>query len=369
MTPLCKHCNTRCGRIVGRGLGERCYYELRRQGRLQEYPTISRAGIAYKRVKHVITPDIHEQIREVYQSDTGGGQVKELCRRTGLPKHTVCRYARAQGWLAKQKKEPDWTAEELRLLKEFARYAPEGIQKKLQQHGYRRSITGIVLKRKRQGLLRDLGGISATRLAMRMGVDSHNIIDAIAQGLLPAERRQTNRTSRQGGDTWFIRPGDIRDYIIGNIHDIDIRKVDKYWFVELLAGSGHPRKHAHADATLPIPFGPGKRELEQGQEQDERPDVPYDEIHTDDDYFYCERMKCTLRKTICVRRQTEVLTGGDGHIMIECRDCKQGMRVAAELGITVEPPQARDLKCRPMIHARRTYHGKKERTQLAGNLS
>lgn len=362
----CAHCKTRCGPIVARGLGRLCYERLRRQGRLGEYPTMSRAGISYKTRKHHITPEIHELIREVYQSDTGGGQVRDLCLRTGLPAYTVSRYARAQGWLARQPKEPDWRPEELRLLKEYARYAPAGIRKKLLEHGYRRSETGIVLKRKRLGLLRDLGGVSATRLGNLMGVDSHNITDAIKQGLLRAERRETNRTAAQGGDAWFIRPGDIREYIVKNIHDIDIRKVDKYWFVELLTSAPAPaRKRRPDDGTMELPFGPGKAAPQEGAP----PAVPYDEIHADDDYFYCERMRCTLRKVICVRRQTEVLTGGDGHVMIECRNCSQGLQVAAELGVTATPPQARDLKNRPMIHARRTYHGKKERTQLAGNPS
>lgn len=40
----------------------------------------------------------------------------------------------------------------------------------------------------------------------------------------------------QGGDIYFIRDKWVRDFILAYIAEIDIRKVDKYWFVDLLAG-------------------------------------------------------------------------------------------------------------------------------------
>ena len=45
-----------------------------------------------------------------------------------------------------------------------------------------------------------------------------------------------NRTPQQGGNAWLIKDKDVRDFIVNNVNLIDLRKVDKYWFVGLLTG-------------------------------------------------------------------------------------------------------------------------------------
>jgi hypothetical protein len=32
-----------------------------------------------------------------------------------------------------------------------------------------------------------------------------------------------------------ISPNAVREYLVDNIHEIDLAKVDKYWFVDLVA--------------------------------------------------------------------------------------------------------------------------------------
>ena len=97
-----------------------------------------------------------------------------------------------------------------------------------------RSVTGIVLKRKRERLLRNLDGMSAHSLAECLGVDVHFVMRAIKGNRLKAERRGTLRTEIQGGDIWYIKPKDIRYYVLNWLNEIDIRKVDKYWLVDLI---------------------------------------------------------------------------------------------------------------------------------------
>lgn len=63
MDRVCKHCKAHCGRIVGRGLGEACYYKLRRAGRLEEYPRVSRCG---------------PRRRKAFRTSTGGGQAADF---------------------------------------------------------------------------------------------------------------------------------------------------------------------------------------------------------------------------------------------------------------------------------------------------
>lgn len=195
-----------------------------------------RAGRAFKRPRYPITPEIHEQIRQVYQERlTGNGQLAALAEKLGIPRTKIGRYAVCQGWVAKQRREPDWSDEEIRVLETCARLSPERIQIKLKRAGFRRSIQGIVLKRKRSNFLAQLEGYSAHNLARCLGVDAHFVTRAIKAGLLKATHRGTARMPQQGGDMYWMKERDIREWIVENINEIDIRKVDKHWFVDLLA--------------------------------------------------------------------------------------------------------------------------------------
>ncbi len=192
---------------------------------------------SYKPPRWPITREIHDSIVRVYQKDTGNGQVRALAIRLGYPRWKISRYAIQIGLIAKQKKEPDWSDKEIRILEHASRLHPERIQKKLKLAGFSRSVTGIVLKRKRMRFLRNLDGESAQSLSHCLGVDVHNILNAIAAGKLKAEQRGTKRTDHQGGDIWYIKNKDIRKYILNWLNEIDIRKVDKYWFCDLLSSS------------------------------------------------------------------------------------------------------------------------------------
>ena len=193
------------------------------------------SGRSLRPVRWPLTQEIQSMIVKVYQTDTGNGQVRALAIRIGYPRWKVTRYAIALGLIAKQKKEPDWTEREIHLLELNAHLSPERIQKKLNSHGFNRSMVGIVLKRKRMRMLQNLEGMSATALSECFGVDVHFITRAIAAGRLKAERRGTGRIKAQGGDMWYIRRKDIRAYILAWLPEIDIRKVDKYWFCDLIA--------------------------------------------------------------------------------------------------------------------------------------
>jgi hypothetical protein len=205
-----------------------------------ECRNVGMVGRSSKRTKWLISPEIHEAIRRLYQERlTGNGQVKTLAQKLGLPRWKVGRYAIRQGWTPKQKKEPDWSEREVGLLEKWARYSPEEISRRLGRRGYRRSVVGIVLKLKRSRCRASLEGYSARSVANCLGVDDHFVVRAIRAGRLRATRRGTARTEAQGGDHWWIKEKAIRDYLIENIHEVDLRRVDKYWLVDLLVnGNG-----------------------------------------------------------------------------------------------------------------------------------
>lgn len=100
--------------------------------------------------KWPITESLKEEIVKVYQSHTGSNEVNELAKRFGMPRWRITRWAIQWGLIAKQKKEPDWSEREINILRKNARFHPEVIQRKLKKRGFVRSVTGIVLKRKRE---------------------------------------------------------------------------------------------------------------------------------------------------------------------------------------------------------------------------
>ncbi len=189
---------------------------------------------SFKPIKWPITPEIHAAIERIYQRDTGNGQVAALAIRLQYPRWKITRYAIRVGLIAKQHKEPNWSDRELLILEHQAHRSPETIQKKLKVAGFMRSVTAIVLKRKRMRLLKNLDGMSAHDLAFCLGVDDHFVTRAIKGGRLKAEHRGTARTEIQGGDSYYILRKDIRAYILNWLNEIDIRKVDKYFFCDLL---------------------------------------------------------------------------------------------------------------------------------------
>ena len=200
---------------------------------------IGMVGQCLKRPKYVITPEMHDRIKSVYQSVTGRGQVNELAREIGLPRWKVSRYAMHQGLIPVQKKEPDWNEKELGILERSAHFSPERIQENLKKAGYRRSCTGILLKRRRMRFLKNIAGHSSRSVAECFGVDDKSVTRWIAKGWLKARRRGTARTEAQGGDHWYIIDKWIRDFCINYVAVIDFRKVDKYWLTDLLAGGNN----------------------------------------------------------------------------------------------------------------------------------
>ena len=201
----------------------------------KDHMTEGMVGQARKPVKYKITPEIRARIEKVYKTDTGNGQVAALAKALGFPRWKVTRYAVEHGLTAKQQQQPDWSEAETELLQKLARYSPGRIRIKMKARGYTRSVNGIVLKMRRMKMRQNIKGHSARDVARCLGVHDHFVTRAIKAGRLSATKRGTARTERQGGDHWYILAQNLRQYILNHLHEIDIRKVDKYWFVDLLA--------------------------------------------------------------------------------------------------------------------------------------
>ena len=195
---------------------------------------IGMRGYQFKE-KYPVSEYAHDEIRRVYHREPVPGQVKDLAKRLRLPRWKITKYAIRNGWIAKQKKEPMWSDEELAALQKFARYTPEVCSRKMKERGFHRSATACLVKSKRLYMTQNLNGQSANSLAQCLGEDVHFVTRAIKRGDLRAKRRGTARTERQGGDMWYILDKDVKDFIVDNVNAIDLRKVDKHWVVDLLA--------------------------------------------------------------------------------------------------------------------------------------
>jgi hypothetical protein len=82
----------------------------------------------------------------------------------------------------------------------------------------------------------NLDGYSACSLASAFGVDVHKVCRWIQRGLLQAKPRGTARTDKQGGDTWWIPMAAVRHFVMRAPEEIDLARVEKFWFLDLVTG-------------------------------------------------------------------------------------------------------------------------------------
>jgi hypothetical protein len=187
------------------------------------------------RRKYLFTDQIDQFIREIYLSRPGAKTcpgVRLLAKKVGIPPWALKKRARELG-LARTKETP-WSEPELEILARYAWMSDERIRLKLKAAGYSRTVTGIHLKLRRMKFKHDPGFYSANGLAQALGIDSHAVSRWIRSGHLKAKLRGTARGEKQNGDIYLIREKDVRRFILEHPTEIDIRKVDQLWFLDLV---------------------------------------------------------------------------------------------------------------------------------------
>ena len=191
-----------------------------------------------KHTRWVITPEMDRLIRDAYENHVGKTRqsvTADLARKLGIPRERLTHYAARQGLIAKiRKKEPDWSLREVEIVWSHAHLSPDRLKVLLAREGFQRSITGIMLKRKRLGGAALVDGYSCQKLARCLGIDSHAVTRWIEAGHLSAEHRGTARKAAQGGDMWFIATESVRKFVREHVDLVDFRKLDKHWLVSLL---------------------------------------------------------------------------------------------------------------------------------------
>lgn len=192
-----------------------------------------------KRQSRDYGPEMDQRIREAWPLLDGKkkGAVNALADELGVPRWWLSSRARRLGLeVVQHKKEPPWTAAETALMHKVPLHDPDRAAEIFREHGFQRSSTAIVVKAKRLDLSRRATHphLSGTQASKILGVDNKTLTQWCVRGDLKATRRKDKRLPQQGGSAWDITRADLRQYVIDNLERIDVRKVDKFAFVDLL---------------------------------------------------------------------------------------------------------------------------------------
>lgn len=186
---------------------------------------------------------IDAEIRKVYSSAPTKNSVRDLASRIFRPRWWVARRA-AQLGVSVLLREPAWSEAEIMILDFHVHSSIAKIQKALSKAGYSRSRASIMSKRVKLELIsrNEPGVYNSAQLAEFMGVHPTTVINKwIKKGMLRA---------KFDGNVYRIRDPDIRDFIINFTAQFDIRRVDKFWFVDVLARPIKQRKPEKPDARF-----------------------------------------------------------------------------------------------------------------------
>ncbi len=187
-----------------------------------------------KKWKYVPDPETDSSIRAAYSEQRCGDRtaLKRVAQKLGWPAYAVARRGAELG--LSRTKEKQWSPGEEAVLVEWGHLTRSGVQRRLRQAGFQRSCAAIALKMTRMRVKSNLDGYSAHSLATAMGVDVHKVLSWISRGLLQAERRGTDRTPSQGGDSWWITHKAVRQFVLRAPDEIDLWRVEKFWFLDLI---------------------------------------------------------------------------------------------------------------------------------------
>lgn len=184
--------------------------------------------------KYRPTAQIDYLIRNAYLKQRMGDRsaLKAVTRELGWTRSAVCKRGAELG--VARVKEKAWSEAEEVILEHFGHLAPTGIQRKLAESGFLRSVAAIQVKLNRNRIKGNLEGYSATQLADALGVDVRKVLKWIERDYLKAEKRGTERKPEQGGDIWWIADRNVRRFVLRYPEEIDLARVEKIWFLNLL---------------------------------------------------------------------------------------------------------------------------------------
>lgn len=153
--------------------------------------------------------------------------VDMLTKHLQVPRWCVRRWAVQLG--LSQPRKTAWTPEEERYLEANLHHMSVGrIAKKLGR-------TKVAVQRKAASLgISKLGeGYTIHSLADALGCARQTVTLWVERGWLKGKRRQTERPDN---DIWYFSDAAVRKFIMQHPHEVDPRRADWLWLVDVLAG-------------------------------------------------------------------------------------------------------------------------------------
>jgi hypothetical protein len=191
-------------------------------------------GYKRKTERYFTTPHIDEAIRRYYHGTPRKGGLSKLAHQMQRPAAWVSLRARQIGCAPPRFRDAPWSEPEIALLRENAAKLPHTISRIMARYGFRRTSGAVSNKLMKLRCDRSSDDTyTGTALAELFNVSVQTVSGWIRKGWLKAQTRGTAREH----DVYVIHHKAVRRFVIENAAAVDIRRVDKHWFIDLLAGS------------------------------------------------------------------------------------------------------------------------------------
>ena len=176
---------------------------------------------------------LDNQIRDLYAKSPTRADVRNFAAVVMRPRWWVCKRAAELGIALPRQKELPWSREEIAFLAEHGHKNLANVRALMAKAGFNRTATAIGIQLARRGIERTTHGEwSATQLARLLGVDPKTVMRWVATQGLPAKRAGSKRSEGQG-DFYIIQRKPLRAWMATHAQLIDLRKVERYWFIDL----------------------------------------------------------------------------------------------------------------------------------------
>jgi TfoX/Sxy family transcriptional regulator of competence genes len=187
------------------------------------------------------TDAIDEAIRKAFQHKyERRGCVRAAVKATGWPEHAVFRRAVELG-LTSAWSEVPWSEPEEELVSELAWQSPAVVQDQIKKRfGKHRTQSSIIAKRNRLKCMKNLDGLTHSGLEEALGVGQRMVDRWLESGKIRGILRFPENQAI-GRSVWFFPHWEVRRFIMENLEEIDLARVEKHWFVDLIA-SGEKKR-------------------------------------------------------------------------------------------------------------------------------
>jgi excisionase family DNA binding protein len=197
-------------------------------------PKVSRKGMA--KWQYQPTEAIDQLLQERYPSCSEPGMLEALAVECSRPSWWLKRRATALGLQYGRHKQPDWSPAEEALLADNSHLGLSTLRRKLAALGSSRTEIAISVRLKKLELSRaNLDTYSAAEVGRLLGVDDNAVRRWIRAGNLRANRTPGSKSAEAH---WQITRRALREWIAAHPVEVDLRRVDKYWFIDLAFSRG-----------------------------------------------------------------------------------------------------------------------------------